>query len=172
MHYMKTQVEAWYALYLRSRFEKRVDRDLREKNVKIFLPLIQEVHVWSDRRKKVEEPLFRGYIFVHTNMRDRETILQADGVVKFVGIRGQASPIPDNQIDWLRRIIGAPVKIHREKYFDVGDRVRVTAGPLIGVEGIIMRHHSESRVVISLSAIAQSVSVQVESEFLEAISDL
>jgi transcription elongation factor/antiterminator RfaH len=166
---MKTQHPQWYALYLRSRFEKRVDAELHEREVDVFLPLIEEVHVWSDRRKIVEEPLFRGYIFVKTDMRNKEIILQADGVVKFVGIREVPSPIPENQIEWLRRIIGEPAKVQREHYFEIGERVRVTAGPLMGVEGIIIRHQTETRVVISLTAIAQSVSVQVPAELLEAI---
>jgi transcription elongation factor/antiterminator RfaH len=167
---MKQHRPLWYALYLRSRFEKRVNEELLQKDVETFLPLIEEVHTWSDRKKKVKEPLFRGYIFVKTDMLNKETILQTDGVVKFVGIREQASPIPENQIEWLRRIIGEPAAIKRENYFDVGQRVRVTAGPLIGVEGIITRYQTESRVVISLTAIAQSVSVQVPSELLETIN--
>jgi transcription elongation factor/antiterminator RfaH len=159
----------WFALYLRSRYEKRVDEDLRLKSVETFLPLIKEMHVWSDRKKLVEEPLFRGYVFVKTDLHNRESILQTDGVVKFVGIRQQPSPIPAIQIDWLRRIIGEPMDIRREHYFEVGDRVRVTSGPLIGVEGIVTRHQTETRVVISLSAIAQSVSVQVNAELLESL---
>jgi transcriptional antiterminator RfaH len=167
---MKFQTTHWYALYLRSRFEKRVAAELQQKQVETFLPLIEELHNWSDRKKKVEEPLFRGYVFVKTDLRNKEAILQTDGVVKFVSIREVPSPIPDNQIEWLRRIIGEPAKIKRENYFDVGERVRVTSGPLLGVEGIITRHQTETRVVISLSAIAQSVSVQVPSDLLEIIT--
>ncbi len=166
---MKNQNPQWYALYLRSRFEKRVDEALKEKEVDVFLPLIQEVHIWSDRKKKVEEPLFRGYIFVKTDFHNKETILQTDGVVKFVGIREHPSPIPENQIDWLRRIIGEPTKVKRENYFDIGERVRVISGPLLGVEGIVLRHQTETRVVISLTAIAQSVSIQVPADLLELI---
>ena len=166
---MKNHTPQWYALYLRSRFEKRVNEELQQKEVDVFLPLIEEIHIWSDRKKKVQEPLFRGYIFVKTNMHDKETILQTDGVVKFVGIREQPSPIPDNQIDWLRRIIGKPTFVKRENYFDVGERVRVTSGPFLGVEGFITRHQTETRVVISLSAIAQSVSIQVPAEILESM---
>jgi transcription antitermination factor NusG len=168
---MKTHTPQWYALYLRSRFEKRVDADLRQKAVESFLPLIQEIHVWSDRKKRVEEPLFRGYIFVKTDLRNKEVILRTDGVVKFVGIRELPSPIPENQIDWLRRIVGTPVNIKRENYFDVGERVRVTSGPLIGVEGIVSRHQTETRVIISLTSIAQSVSVQVAADLLEPVHE-
>jgi transcription antitermination factor NusG len=76
----------WYALYLRSRYEKKANLELEKKNIETFLPLIEELHVWSDRKKRVMEPLFRGYIFVKTDLRDKETILMTDGVVRFVDI--------------------------------------------------------------------------------------
>jgi transcription termination/antitermination protein NusG len=159
----------WYALYLRSRFEKKVFKDLQEKNVESFLPLIEEVHVWSDRKRKVLEPLFRGYVFVKTDLLDRYTILEINGVVRFVGIREKPSVIPDEQIEWLRRIVCRPEHVQREHYLDVGERVRVVGGPLGGIEGIIKQLNGQTRVVISLSSIVQSVSVQVDADLLEQI---
>jgi transcription antitermination factor NusG len=159
----------WYALYLRSRYEKKVYEDLGKKEVETFLPLIEEVHIWSDRKKKVLEPLFRGYVFVKTDLRDKETILMTDGVVRFVGINYKPSWIPEAQIDWLRRIVGESMDVQREQYLKVGEKVRIIAGPLIGVEGIVSRVHGISRVVVSITAIEQSVSVQVPAELLEIL---
>ena len=159
----------WYALYLRSRFEKKVFKNLQEKNVESFLPLVEEVHVWSDRKRKVQEPLFRSYLFVKTDLRDRYRILETDGVIRFVGIREKPSLIPEEQIDWLRRIIAKPEHLKREHYLEVGERVRVVAGPLLGVEGIIKQLNGETRVVISLASIVQSVSVQIDAGLLEMI---
>jgi transcription antitermination factor NusG len=166
---MSSENAQWYALYLRSRYEKRVHWDLREKQVEVFLPLIEEVHTWSDRKKKVEEPLFRGYVFVKTDLHDRTKILETSGVVRFVGINGKPSAIPESQIDWLRCVIGEPSTIRRETFMELGERVRVIAGPLSGVEGIVMRAKGISRVVISVATIAQSVSIQVPPEYLERI---
>ena len=159
----------WYALYLRSRYEKRVHEDLTGKGVETFLPLIEEVHVWSDRKKRVMEPLFRGYLFVKTDFRDRARILTTEGVVRFVGINGRPSAIPESEIDWVRRVIGQPMDVKREQYLEVGERVRVIAGPLLGVEGIVIQKQGISRVVVSVEAIAQSVSVQVPADLLEVI---
>lgn len=167
---MSQIVRRWYALYLRSRFEKKVFKDLQEKNVESFLPLIEEVHVWSDRKRKVQEPLFRGYVFVKTDLRDRYAILETDGVIRFVGIREKPSVVPEQEIDWLRRIIHKPDHVQRERYLDVGEQVRVIAGPLLGVEGIIKHVNGQARVVISLSSIVQSVSVQVDADLLERIA--
>jgi transcription antitermination factor NusG len=143
--------------------------ELEKKNIEAFLPLIEEVRVWSDRKKKIQEPLFRGYVFVKTNLRDKEIILMTKGVVRFVGINNRPSSIPESQIDWLRRIIGESLKIQREQYLSVGEQVRMISGPLIGVEGIITRRHGVSRVVVSIAAIEQSVSVEVPAELLEVI---
>ena len=165
--YMLQTIPHWYALYLRSRFEKKVFKDLQEKNIEVFLPLIEEVHVWSDRKRKVMEPLFRGYVFVKTSLKDRYSILETGGVVRFVGIREKPSLIPEEQIEWLRRIIASPEHVKREYYLNVGERVRVIGGPLMGVEGIIKQLNGETRVVVSLDAIAQSVSVEVRSDLVE-----
>jgi transcription antitermination factor NusG len=161
----------WYALYLRSRYEKKVFEDLEKKEVETFLPLIEDLHIWSDRKKKVMEPLFRGYIFVKTDLQDKEKILMTDGVVRFVGINHKPSWIPESQIDWLRRIVDESKSVQREKYIEVGEKVRIIAGPLIGIEGIVSRIHGISRVVVSITAIEQSVSVQVPAGLLEAIHE-
>jgi transcription antitermination factor NusG len=159
----------WYALYLRSRYEKKVYEDLGKKETETFLPLIEEVHVWSDRKKKVLEPLFRGYIFVKTDLRDKENILLTDGVVRFVGINHKPSSIPESQIDWLRRLVYTSNDVQREHYLNVGERVRIITGPLTGVEGIVHRNRGISRVIVSIAAIEQSISVQVPAEHLEVI---
>ena len=159
----------WYALYLRSRYEKKVQTELQKKNVETFLPLVKEMHVWSDRKKIIQEPLFRGYIFAKTDLRDKASILMTDGVVRFVGINHTPSSIPDLQIDWLRRIIDESIEPGHEQYLKTGERVRVTAGPLIGIEGIVIRTNGVSRVLITISAIKQSVSVEVPADYLEVI---
>jgi transcription elongation factor/antiterminator RfaH len=159
----------WYVLYLRSRYEKKVYEDLGKKEVETFLPLIEEVHTWSDRKKKVMEPLFRGYVFIKTDLRDKETILMTNGVVRFVGINQMPSSIPESQIDWLRQIVNKSIQVQREQYLNVGERVKIIAGQLTGVEGIVHRMHGISRVVVSIAAIERAVSVQVPTEFLEVI---
>lgn len=159
----------WYALATRSRYEKKVASDLRANGFESFLPLIEEAHRWSDRKKKVLEPLFRGYVFIRTDLRSRVAILQTPGVVRFVGIRHRPSPVPDMQINWIRILIQAPDAVRRESYLEVGETVRIIAGPFRGVEGFVMKVKDSTRVVVSLSTIAQSVSVEVAPEFVEPI---
>ena len=164
-----TATPCWYALYLRSRYEKKVSKELEKKSVENFLPLIEEVHVWSDRKKKVMEPLFRGYVFVRTDLRDRETILMTNGVVRFVGIKNTPSRISDVHIDWLRRVTSGSKEVQHEKYVEIGERVRIISGPFAGIEGIISRMKGISRVIVSIAAIEQSFSIQVPSDFVKVL---
>ena len=156
----------WYALYLRSRHEKVVDLRLRERQVETYLPMIEEIRQYSDRKKKVFEPLFRGYLFVRTDLRDKISILQTDGVVKFVGIGIRPSPIPDCQIDSLRIAGVEPARIKREPYLRSGESVRVTSGPLEGIVGFVTVVKGSMRVVLSVDCIGQSVSVEVAPEMI------
>lgn len=88
-------MQKWYALYVRSRCEKKVHMELQQKKIGCFLPLIKQVHRWHDRKKTVEEPLFRGYVFVMTDLHDVLDILQTNHVAYIVGINGKPSPIPE-----------------------------------------------------------------------------
>jgi transcription antitermination factor NusG len=127
------------------------------------------VHLWSDRKKKVQEPLFRGYVFVKSDLRNRLSILQTDGIVRFVGVRNQPSPIPEHEVNWIRILANHPDALQREEYMSVGQTVRIIAGPFRGLEGFISRVKDASRVVVSFSSIAQSVSVEVVSQFVETV---
>ena len=154
----------WYALYLKSRHENAVELRLREKGIETFLPVIEEVRQYSDRKKIVIEPLFRGYLFVRSDLQKRASILQTDGVVKFVGIGTRPSAIPDRQMEWIRIAGQKPSRIKREPCLSAGERVRVVGGPFAGIEGYIVTVKASMRVAISVECIGQSLSVEVAPE--------
>src|SRR5271154_263999 len=91
----------WYALHTRARHEKAVERRLREQGMETFLPTTIQVHRWSDRKKKVEVPLFSCYVFLRCTLsaEDRTRVYQVESVHGFVGMRGASMPIPDEQIE-------------------------------------------------------------------------
>jgi transcription antitermination factor NusG len=159
----------WYAVHVRSRFEKKVHLDLLGRGVESFLPLHEEIRIWSDRRKKLQAPLFPGYVLAHFDLRDRLRVLQARGVVRLIGIRGRPSVIPDEQIEWIRIVLGHPASLRRESHVVVGEKVAVVAGPLKGIRGFVTRLKSTARVVIALESISQAVSVEVPSVYLEPL---
>ena len=165
-----TREPKWYAVYLRSKFEKRTCNQLQKRQVECFLPLVEELRIWSDRKKMVRVPLFPGYLFVRIDLSNRLTVLEADGVVKFVGIRDHPSPVPEEPIKWVQIVVGYPETVRREEFFSAGELVEVTAGPFRGIRGFVMRSRKTTRVVISVESIAQAISVEVAPEFLKALA--
>jgi len=126
------------------------------------LPLHTVMRRWSDRRKKVEEPLFRGYIFVHTSVRERVHSLRVIGAVRMVSFGGRPSIIPDEQIEAIRRILREGLKIETIDYIQAGDLVEVVQGPLMGLKGVLMEKRQRGRFIISIDSIRQSISVEID----------
>ena len=166
----KPHVKYWYAVYVRSHNEKKVNQLFEQKGVESSLPLIKTTRKWSDRKKKVEVPLFRGYVFVRLDIdKDKLNILQTDGVVKFIGIRNEPSRIPDEEIYWIQMMVEESNTVQNEKEIPIGQKVRVTAGPFKGVEGVLMRSGNQSRLVVVIESIMNAFSVEINPNYLEKI---
>ena len=166
----KTHVKYWYAIYVRSRHEKKVHQLLLEKGVESSLPLIKTTKKWSDRKKKVEIPLFRGYVFVRIDVgRDKLHILKTDGVVKFIGIHNKPSRIPDEEIHWIHMMIEKSPEVQIEKEIPVGQKVRIMAGLFKGIEGVVLRSGNQSRLVVVIEGIMHAVSVKISPNYLDEI---
>ena len=140
-----------------------------KKKVESFLPLVEEVRLWSDRKKKVREPLFRGYVFVRIDLKERLRVLQTVGVVKFVGTGQRASVVPDKQIEWVRAVVDSNVPVERESYPNAGQEVEVIGGPLIGLRGTVSSVKSRTRVVVGIETISQAFSIEIRPNFLKAV---
>jgi transcription antitermination factor NusG len=108
-------------------------------------------------------------MFVRTDLRNRVEILLTDGVVRFVSIGNRLTPIPEKQIEWVRLAAREPSKVRRESYHAIGERIRVNAGPLQGVEGVIVRVKDSCRIVLAVESIAQAFSVDVAPDVVEKI---
>jgi len=160
----------WYVLYLRSRFEKRVHEELLERGIESFLPTVTEMRQWSDRKKKVVAPLFPGYDFVRIELTQKTRVLGVDGVVKFVAIgSARPTPVPDEQIESLKVVIASPKTLRKENPLREGELVKVKSGPFAGAQGIVVKAKNSTRVVISIDAIQQAVSVEVSANEVEAV---
>jgi transcription elongation factor/antiterminator RfaH len=157
----KTQ-RNWYALYTRPRFEKKVHAELRQKGLESFLPLHKVIRFWSDRKKKMEEPLFPSYVFVHANLKERFLSLQTRGVVRMVSFNGQPARIPDEQIKSIHRVLENGYDPEPHQYLNYGDKVEIVAGPLRGLRGFYIEDRGKNKLVISVDAIQQSIAVAME----------
>jgi transcription antitermination factor NusG len=166
------QNNQWYALYVRSRYEKKVHQMLLEQKVVSFLPLLDTWKQWSDRKKKVSEPLFRGYLFVNIDIRkELITVLDTVGVVKFIGIGKTPSVISQRDIDWLKKLVREPDAIQRHvDSLPAGQKVRVLAGPFRDFEGVVVKQGRESRLVVFFESIMQGVEVTIFPDVLMPIA--
>jgi len=161
----------WYAIRVRSRYEKRVYRDLKDANYTVSLPLISMSREWSDRRKLVELPLFRGYVFVKIHLHEAYyPVLQTGGVVQFVGHTGRPIPIPSQQMYWLDLILSQGNITPRSQY-PRGSEVKVTHGPLYGLQGTVLNTKSQSRLVVWFDAIMQGLEVEIDQTWLMPLSN-
>jgi len=153
----------WYAAYTRSRHEKQVARQLEEKAVESFLPLYEAVHRWKDRRARVQLPLFPGYVFVRLPLRERLKVLEIPSVVRLVGFNGKPAPLLEHEIETLRSGWERLLSAEPHPFLKVGQKVRITAGPLAGLEGILIQKKQNLRVVLSINLIMRSIVVDVDS---------
>lgn len=152
----------WFAAYTSPRHEKHVSQQMERRGIQNFLPLYKSIRRWKDRRKELELPIFPGYLFVRMAMRERVSVLQVPGVVQLVSFQGRPAPLPDSEIEMLQRQISQSGKLQPHPFLTVGRRVRVTDGPMTGMEGILARKKDKFRVVLSLELIQRSVAVEVD----------
>ena len=160
---------SWYAVHTRARHEKRVAAQFEEKRVCTFLPLLRQIHKWSDRRVNVEVPMFSCYAFVrivHT-VEERLKVLRTPGVLGFVGSERQGTPIPDQQIESLRTAIRENIPCFPYPFISAGRRVRIRGGSLDGVEGILVRQGADQSLVVSVELLRRSVAIRVEGYEIE-----
>jgi transcription antitermination factor NusG len=156
----------WYALQVRPRFEKMVASALVSKGYEGFLPLYRHRSRWSDRIKEVQLPLFPGYLFCRFDINRRLPILVTPGVIQIVGIGKAPHPVDEGEIAALQTIVVSGLQAEPQSYLNIGEKVRIEIGPLAGVEGILVAMKGGSRLVVSVSLLQRSVSVEVKESWV------
>jgi transcription termination/antitermination protein NusG len=159
----------WYAAYTCANHEKRIAEQFHLRGVEFFLPVYDTVRRWKDRRVRMQFPLFPGYVFVHAPLAHQLRIVQVPGVVRLVGFGPVPTPLPDEQIETLRRALDLKVGTAPHPYLKVGRRVKIISGSLAGLTGILLRNKNGDRVVLSIELIMRSVAVEVDVADIEPI---
>jgi transcription antitermination factor NusG len=160
----------WYALRVRPRFEKSVANTLLAKGYEGFLPLYRHRSRWSDRIKEVLLPLFPGYMFCRFDVNKRLPILVTPGVIEVVGIAKTPYAVEESEIKALQSIVVSNLQIEPRSYLHIGTRVRIELGPLSGVEGILTGKKGNHKLVVSVSLLQRSVSVEIDESWVVPIS--
>lgn len=159
----------WFAVYTKHQHEKSAAALLEKKGIERFLPLYRSVHRWKDRNQQVQLPLFPCYLFVRTELSRKLDVLQTAGVRWFVENAGHACSVPEAEIEALQKVCASGVRVEPHPFLKQGDTVRLTAGPLFGVEGILTQVKNEHRVVLSVDLLKRSVAVEVNLGSVELV---
>jgi transcription antitermination factor NusG len=165
---------AWYSVQTGYRSEARVARDLAAKGFETYLPVLREVHQWTDRRKVVEVPAFGGYLFLRyqPSLTNRIKILETSGVLRMLGGNHTPSLIPDFEIEAVRRTLSSGLECSRCETLVPGSLVRVKRGPLAGVRGTLVRMKNSVRIIVAISAFAQAISAELGLNDVEEFHDI
>jgi transcription antitermination factor NusG len=166
----------WHALYVRSRAEKKVLWQLEENGFTAYLPLITQMKQWSDRKKKVEEPLFKSYVFVYSNEREYIPILNVYGVIKFVTFERKAVIVPENQILAIKKFVndfekGEEYKMMNNEELKVGQKVRIINGPMKGLTGRLETIRNKRHLIVYIDVVGQCIPIHIPRAKVEPCAD-
>ena len=159
----------WYALTVKPNHERAAAQALGSKGLETFLPLYRSRRRWSDRIKELELPLFAGYVFCRFKAAERAGILSTPGVNSVVGFGRRPAPVSDGEIAAVRTIVSSGLPVGPWPFLRVGQKVRIEAGPLCGVEGILTQVKDVWRVVVSVELLQRSVAAEVDRDVLSVI---
>ena len=163
----KNDRRQWFAFYTKSRHEKSVSAALSNGGYEVYLPLLKERRKWSDRKKWIEFPLFRSYLFVRTDIKNVLFVVQTYGVVKIIKFGEKIGIVQNEIINSIRLMIEGGYKPEPLDYFIKGDPVIVKEGPLKGLIGEVVRIDNNDRLIVRIDAIQHSISIQIERGFLK-----
>ncbi len=157
----------WFALYTKPRHEFKAEQQLKACGIEYFLPTVTRLKQWSDRKKKVKEPLFKSYIFIHANEKERLIALEQYAIVRTIYFNGKPAVVPDWQIENLRKMLEKNVEVFVRDAIKVGSRVKIVSGPFAGIEGVVYKTtNQEQMLAVTIDLLRRSVVVQIPRDSL------
>ncbi len=162
----------WYAIYTAPRAEKKAHAELVSKGIESYLPLQRTLKLWSDRKKWVEEPLFRSYLFVNIPQNQYFDVLNTPGVVRYITFEGKAVPVPEKQIEAIRYYLADlsdPFDYLSNELPVPGTPVEIMRGPLRGLTGELVHIQGRDKVRIQIDALGQFLNLTISSSDLHFV---
>tara|TARA_Y100000591_G_C21593096_1_gene574194 strand:- start:224 stop:724 length:501 start_codon:yes stop_codon:yes gene_type:complete len=160
-------IKRWIAVYTKPRHEKTVQRKLDDNGFEVYLPMLRKRQQWSDRKRWVDFPLFRSYVFVCTHKENHMEILQTPSIISIVKFGKKIAYIEDKTINSIKQIIEGGFIPETTNYFINGDPVKIKHGPLKGITGEVVRIDKNNCLIIRIDTIKLSISIKIEKKFLE-----
>lgn len=160
----------WYPVYTRSRAEKKANEELNRKGIQTYLPLKKAVKQWSDRKKIVEEPLIKSYLFAYISAREYAEVLMTNGVARFIYFSSQVASIPDQQIHDLKLLLATDADLELIDYdIKPGENVLIKAGPFKGIIAELVSVHNKQRIILRLQNMGYSININTSIAFVEPL---
>lgn len=162
----------WFALYVNFKSEKKVCQELEDQSIESYLPLYTKIKYLKNRKRKTQIPLISCYVFARIPFELRNTILNIQGVVKYVKTDNKPAIIPTSEMDLMRRLTDSNFQfdIEQEDYFMIGEDVDIVHGPLQGLNGKIIERRGRRRLFLRINSIHHAISVEVDNELIEPVS--
>ena len=161
--------KTWYAVYTRPRWEKKVAADLLDYGIENYCPINKVTRQWSDRKKVVMEPVFKGYVFVRVEDDKKWEVKKVPGILNFVYWLGKPAQIRDEEIDVIRRFLNEFNDVQVEaKGFVVNSEVRIRQGVLMNYKGIVVEVLG-NRAVVKIDTLDLQLSAHFDKKNLELI---
>ena len=128
----------WYVVYTKPKWEKKVAEKLNEIGIECYCPLIIQIKQWTDRKKKVEVPLFNSYVFVQLEDTDRNSVFQISGVVRYLFWLGKPAIVRDEEIKIIKTSLASPnLSDVSVTSIQVGDRIKLESGAFNNQDAIV-----------------------------------
>ena len=159
----------WYVIYTRPRWEKKVVTLLNEKGIENYCPLNKVTKQWSDRRKVVEEPIFKGYVFVKVNDGDKWDVANVNGVLNYIYWLGKPAVVREEEIATIRKFLHEFHNVEVSKNeIHTDNKVRIVQGVLMNYEGMVIEVFG-SRAVVRIESLDLNISAHFDKKNLELI---
>ena len=161
----------WYVIQTKPRNEKKVLEQIEKKEIEVYLPLMQTVRIWSDRKKKIYVPLFPGYIFVHGDEPERHrAISKTYGAIRYVMFQKRPAVVSKGEIENIKLSLQAPEKISIEdRQIMQGDLVEITGGLFKGLTGYIIELRGNYKIIVNIIELNTTFSVQLSSSEVKLV---
>ncbi len=159
----------WFPVYTNPRAEKKGYEALTQKGIEAYLPLQKQLKQWSDRKKWVEEPLIKSYLFVHITEQQKTEVLMTKGIVRFIYFSGKTATMPERQITDLKLLLASSYELEiTEQELQPGEPVKIKAGPLKGFSGEVVAYRSQKQLALRLGDLG-SVIIYIAASYLERL---
>jgi len=164
----KTEMYKWYPVYTYPKAEKKAYQALVDKSIESYLPLRRQLKQWSDRKKWVDEPFIKSYLFVHVTQQEHTEVLMTKGITRFIYFGGKIASMPDKQIEDLKLLMTSAVELEiTEENLLPGEKIILKAGPLKGMIGEIISYRSQKQLALRLESLGCSVIIHVSASLID-----